>query len=128
MKNVSAILFLLASAGSFVTSTPVAQPADIAARAAELAPKVKMASRANGTGIAARSLGLTNANSTLHTRAQNQTGSVVIPRSVNSNETETRSLFARKQGNCSETDSVKRSPRIRRANFAVHPSLNETTA
>ncbi|KAI0095427.1 hypothetical protein F4776DRAFT_658790 [Hypoxylon sp. NC0597] len=142
MKNVSAIIFLLASAASFVTGTPAfsnerravaAQPADIAARASELAPKVKLGSRTNDTGIAARSLGLTNANSTLAARAQNSTGSivvnrsVVIPRSVNSSDgNEARSLFARQQGNCSETESRKRSPRIRRANFGVHRSLNET--
>ncbi|KAI0845002.1 hypothetical protein F5Y00DRAFT_265967 [Daldinia vernicosa] len=118
MKNFGAILFLLASAGSFVTGTPAfrserravsAEPASIAARALELAPKVKVGSRSNDTENAVKSL--------------------VIPRGVNStDENVAGSLVTRRNGNFSEVANEKRSPGLhqRRGNLMMRSSLNET--
>ncbi|KAI0122015.1 hypothetical protein F4814DRAFT_445963 [Daldinia grandis] len=117
MKNFGAILFLLASAGSFVTGTPAfrserravaAGSADIAARALELAPRVAVGSRSNGTENAARSL--------------------VIPRSVNSTENAAGSLVTRRNGNFSEAANEKRTPvlNLRRGNLKMRSSLNGT--
>ncbi|KAK6953710.1 hypothetical protein Daesc_006015 [Daldinia eschscholtzii] len=100
MKNFGAILFLLASAGSFVTSMPAyrserraipGNSANIAARALELAPRVRVGSRSNETENAARSL--------------------VIPRVSNSTDDITAgSLVTRRNGNFSEAANEKRSP------------------
>ncbi|KAI2768337.1 hypothetical protein F4815DRAFT_59124 [Daldinia loculata] len=116
MKNFGAILFLLASAGSFVTGTPAfrserraisAEPASIAARALELAPRVAVGSRSNDTENAARSL--------------------VIPRGANSTENVAGSLVNPRNGNFSEAANEKRSPgNLRRGNLRMRSSLNET--
>ncbi|KAI0836022.1 hypothetical protein F5Y06DRAFT_275043 [Hypoxylon sp. FL0890] len=118
MKNVGAILFLVASAGSFVTGTPafshekraVAQPAEIAARALELSPPTGALRKVNGTENVARSLGLENANSTLGTGAQKKA----------------RSLFIRRDANSTD-ENEKRSPSLRRAHLNM-PALNGTEA
>ncbi|KAI1804429.1 hypothetical protein F4811DRAFT_570986 [Daldinia bambusicola] len=120
MKNFGAILFLLASAGTFVTSTPAfrnesraisADSASIAARALELVPRVRVGSRSNETENAARSL--------------------VIPRNVNSTEeTTASSLVTRGNGNFSEVATGKRSaaPHLRRGKLGFRSASNETDA
>ncbi|KAI1137702.1 hypothetical protein F5Y05DRAFT_58548 [Hypoxylon sp. FL0543] len=129
MKNVGAILFLMASASSFAAATPVAQPADIAARALELTPATGTGSKVNGTGIAARSLKLTNANSTTLSTGAHKARSLAVPAGVNASDPREADLgFARRSENSSETGNEKRSPRLRRAHFALPPALNGTGA
>ncbi|KAI1660389.1 hypothetical protein F4813DRAFT_292739 [Daldinia decipiens] len=118
MKNFGAILFLLASAGSFVTGTPAfkserravsAEPASIAARALELAPRVVVGTRSNNTENAAKLL--------------------AIPRGMNSTENVAGSLVVtRRNGNFSEAANEKRSSglHLRRGNLRMRSSLNET--
>ncbi|OTB03143.1 hypothetical protein M426DRAFT_321949 [Hypoxylon sp. CI-4A] len=125
MKNFGAILFLFAAAGSFVTGTPAfsherrsisAGSANLAARALELVPRVRMGSRAsNETENEARSLIARNHNSTGDADAENIA----------------RSLFARNHMNCTDDAGAdaggaeKRSfvPHLRRSH-----QLNETDA
>ncbi|KAI1397755.1 hypothetical protein F4819DRAFT_65501 [Hypoxylon fuscum] len=116
MKSFGAIIFLLATAGSFVTGTPafshekralLSHPVDIAARAMELVPRIRVVNRnANETENAARSLGARAANST-----------------------EARSLVVRQSANSSDAEAEKRSnvPMLRRANWGAR-AQNETDA
>ncbi|XXH01948.1 hypothetical protein Hte_008311 [Hypoxylon texense] len=122
MKNFGTVLFLLATAGSFVSSTPafrgerralLAEPVDLAARALELVPHFRAEKRhenANETENAARSLGV---------------------RAANSTEAEARSLFVRHNANATEAENEneKRAsvPRLRRGHWEVR-SHNETDA
>ncbi|KAI1464809.1 uncharacterized protein F4812DRAFT_139612 [Daldinia caldariorum] len=120
MKNFGAIVFLLASAGSLVTSTPAfrnesrvvsADSAHIAARALELVPRVRVGSRSNETETPARFLG--------------------IPRSANStDETAVGSLVTRRNGNFSEvaTEKLSAAPHLRRGKFGFRSASNETDA
>ncbi|KAI1371175.1 hypothetical protein F4677DRAFT_316412 [Hypoxylon crocopeplum] len=120
MKNIGVIVFLLATVGSYVTGSPafsnerravLSNPIDIAARALELVPRVKVGSRAaNETDNAARSL--------------------VTPRAANSSdENEARSLFVRRSANSSKAENERRAPipRLRRGNFAMRAVSNETS-
>ncbi|KAI1770982.1 hypothetical protein F4818DRAFT_445632 [Hypoxylon cercidicola] len=120
MKTFGAVLFVLATAGSLVSSTPafrgdkralLSSPVDLAARALELVPHLRAESRsanANETENAARSLGR---------------------RAGNSTEAEARSLYVRHSTNSSEAENEKRAsvPRLRRAHLEVR-SHNETDA
>ncbi|KAI0382463.1 hypothetical protein F5Y04DRAFT_46488 [Hypomontagnella monticulosa] len=103
MKTFGAITFLLATAGSFVAGTPafsherralLAEPVDIAARALELVPRLKLGSKAlNGTENEARSLGSRGANTSSDAGTENKARSIVIPRSSNTtDENAARSL------------------------------------
>ncbi|KAI4869911.1 hypothetical protein F4820DRAFT_405454 [Hypoxylon rubiginosum] len=120
MKSFGAIVFLLATAGSLVSSTPafrgerralLVEPVNLAARALELVPHFRAEKRhanANETGNAARSLG---------------------PRAANSTDAEARSLVVRQITNSSEAENEKRAsvPRLRRGHWEAR-SHNETDA
>ncbi|KAI8962382.1 hypothetical protein F5Y11DRAFT_347514 [Daldinia sp. FL1419] len=121
MKNFGTIMFLLATAGSYVAGIPAfrterraiaAEPVDIAARALELAPRVHVGSRSslNETENAARSL--------------------VVPRSTNSTEgNPIGGLVNRRNGNYSEPANARRTPtfNLKRGNLRRSAS-NETEA
>ncbi|KAI6083499.1 hypothetical protein F4821DRAFT_191998 [Hypoxylon rubiginosum] len=119
MKNFGAVLILLATAGSFVSSTPafmgdkralLSHPVDLAARALELVPHRAESRNANAneTENAARSL---------------------VARGGNSTEAEARSLFVRQSNSSSETGNEKRAPipMLRRGHWERRSS-NETDA
>ncbi|KAI2616960.1 hypothetical protein GGS26DRAFT_596724 [Hypomontagnella submonticulosa] len=123
MKNFGAIIFLLATAGSFVAGTPafshekkalLAKPVDISARALELVPRLKAGSKAsNETDNEARSLvGPRGANSSSDAETESKARSLVVPRSANStDENAARSLhlstpkLRRGAHACNETDA-----------------------
>ncbi|KAI1759159.1 hypothetical protein GGR53DRAFT_471609 [Hypoxylon sp. FL1150] len=119
MKNFGAIIILLATAGSFVSSTPAfkgekralsSQPGDVAARAPELVPHraERRNANVNATGNTARSLAARGGNAT---------------------EANAHSLFVRQSNSSSEAGNEKHAPipKLRRGHWEMRSS-NETGA
>ncbi|KAI1385564.1 uncharacterized protein F4822DRAFT_347582 [Hypoxylon trugodes] len=142
MKNFGAILFFLATAGSFVAGTPtfhnerrslLSTPVDITARALELVPRIRVNSRAsNETENAARSLEARNHANSTETAAENKARALLFARNHananSSDENAARSLVARADMNCTDAENEKRSssPKLRRGIIGARSHTNET--
>ncbi|KAI1207682.1 uncharacterized protein F4807DRAFT_174424 [Annulohypoxylon truncatum] len=146
MKNVFAILFL-ALVSSFVTGLPAVanerraistNAFEIAARALELVPRVKMGSRAsNFTENIPRSLGARQGNGTSSfggSGSGSGSGSGIgngarslVPRALNSSDSsDISSLFGRKVNN-TDAGTEKRTPGVKRVHVGAR-AFNETGA